>query len=88
MQWTENVARIKDDERMIVKLGKEDGEVKKVKYLTSRMQRSSWRTDGKVFFSKNDAESALVIYKIKWKDIVQQPEPVAEKEVQSWYELW
>lgn len=65
MQWTENVARIKDDERMIVKLGKEDGEVKRVKYLTSRMQRSSWRIDGKVFFSKNDAESALVIYKIK-----------------------
>lgn len=87
MQWTENVARIKDDERMIVKLGKEDGEVKRVKYLTSRMQRSSWRTDGKVFFSKNDAESALVIYKIRWKDIVQQPEPVVEKDVQSWSEL-
>lgn len=29
------------------------------------MQRSPWRIDGKTFFSKNDAESALVIYKVK-----------------------
>lgn len=87
MQWTENVARIKDDERMIVKIGKEEWEIKKVKYLTPKMQRSPWRIDGKTFFSKNDAESALVIYKVKWKDIVKQPEPIVEKQVSSWFEL-
>ena len=87
MKWTENVARIKDDERMIVKIGKEGWEIKRVKYLTSKMQRSSWRTDGKIFFSKNDAESALVIYKIRWEDIVKQPEPIVERQVSSWSEL-
>ena len=76
------VIKIKSDEYIVVKIDEQE----RVQYLTARWWRSHWKVDAKIFFTENDATSALVIKKVRWDKIV-EPEPVIEKELQSWSEL-
>ena len=89
MKRTPKVAKVKSDERMVINFGEDENGEERKKYLTPRMKWSSWKVDGKVFYSENDATSALIIKRIRWDDIIEEPEPQdVVGEVQSWSELW
>lgn len=46
-----------------------------MEYLTQGSTRSRWRIDAKVFFSENDATSALVIKRMRGDELLKVKEP-------------
>ena len=83
--WESKVAKIKSDEYIVLRVKKEEGEVREMEYLTSGSTRSRWRIDAKVFFTENDATSALVIKRMRGDKLlkVKELEKPSQKEQTS-----
>ena len=62
--WELIVIRYKSDEFMVAKVKRDkDRKIEDIRYLTSDLRRSIWKTDGKLYFNEEDALSALIIKK-------------------------
>lgn len=78
-----NIIRVKKDEYLVAKICDN-----KAWYLSKGWKRSPWKSDWIIFFTENDATSALIIKRRRWEEPQEEPEaPKVEKPVQSWSEL-
>ena len=85
--WESKIAKIKSDEYIILRVKMEGDEVMEMEYLTSNSWRSRWKSDARVYFTEDDAKSALVIKRMRWEEILKEPENPSQKEYDSWSQL-